>query len=452
MSRITSRAVALLAVLATVPALAKVSPEEAAKLGTTLTPVGAEKAGNADGSIPEWKPAAQRGPLSGDYPSDPVIDAEKPLFTITKANMAQYEALLTEGHKKMLRSYDTYKMHVYPSHRPVSFPDFIYEWTKWNATNCELIGTDNPHNCKIGFTYPIPQSGAEVIWNHRVRYRGSDVRRYNNQMIVQRDGQFQLTKIIEEAKFYYALPPDKNPVPLMKDSGLFIKYFSQTVSPPRMAGTLILAHERAGAGNEGRQAWLYAPALKRLRRAPTVCCDNPYEGTDGHQFYDQVDMFNGILERFTWKLVGKREMIVPYNSNRIGSNKVKFADLAAPRHLNQDLPRYEKHRVWVVEANVKEGTNHTFHRRVFYVDEDSWYPPAIDNYDARGELMQLQEGHTIFAYNVQSVGGVPEVIYHFNSGRYFVTAMANEDKPNDFSITLSDADFEPSNIQKKATK
>ncbi|MGH8355541.1 MAG: DUF1329 domain-containing protein, partial [Pseudomonas sp.] len=33
--------------------MAAVAPDEAAKLGTTLTPVGAEKAANADGSIPE---------------------------------------------------------------------------------------------------------------------------------------------------------------------------------------------------------------------------------------------------------------------------------------------------------------------------------------------------------------------------------------------------------------
>ena len=34
--------------------MAAVSPDEAAKLGNTLTPVGAEMAGNADGSIPAW--------------------------------------------------------------------------------------------------------------------------------------------------------------------------------------------------------------------------------------------------------------------------------------------------------------------------------------------------------------------------------------------------------------
>jgi hypothetical protein len=238
----------------------------------------------------------------------------------------------------------------------------------------------------------------------------------------------------------------------MKGNGTFIKYFSQTISPPRMAGTLILAHERSGVGAEGRKAWLYLPSLKRVRLAPNVCCDNPYEGTDGHQFYDQVDMFNGVLERYTWKLVGKKDMIIPYNSHKIGSNKIKFADLVKPFHLNQDLPRYEKHRVWVVEADIKQGTNHTFNKRRFYVDEDSWYPSAVDCYDARGSMMQFQEGHTVYGYNVQSVGGVPEVIYHLDSGRYFITAMANEDKPNDFSVKLDDSMFEASNITRRVTR
>ncbi|MEQ1440156.1 DUF1329 domain-containing protein [Fontimonas sp. SYSU GA230001] len=432
------------------PVHAKVSADEAARLGKDLTPVGAERAGNASGSVPPWTPAPRRGALTGEYPADPMIDAEQPLFTITRANMAQYADQLTEGHKQLLSSYDSYRMNVYPSHRVVSFPQFIYDATIANATRCELIGTDSPDNCRQGFTFPIPKSGAEVIWNHRVRYRGDGARRYNNQMIVQANGDFQLTKIVEEVNFYYAT--DKDPVPLTRDSGLFLKYFSKTIAPPRLAGTMILVHEKAGTGGEGRAAWLYSPALKRIRRAPTVCCDNPYEGTDGHQFYDQVDMFNGVMDRFDWKLLGKKEMIVPYNAHLIGGPKVKFRDLARPKHLNQDLPRYELHRVWIVEAGIRPGTNHTFHKRRFYIDEDSWYPAAIDNYDSRGGLYQFQEGHTVFVPNVQSVGGVPEVIYHFNSGRYFVTAMANEDKPNDFSVRFPDEYFEAASVQKKSLK
>ena len=431
-------------------AAAKVDAAEAAKLGTTLTPVGAEKAGNKDGSIPAWTPAPQSGSLKGEFPTDPKIMADKAKFTINKANMAQYTAKLTEGHKYLLKTYDTYKMNVYPTRRVASWPQFIYDSTKENATTCTITGTDILDNCKVGFPFPIPKTGAEPIWNHKLKWRGETVTRFNNQMIVQPSGEFQLTKIIENVQFGYA--SEKNPVPLTKTSGEFLKYLSQTVAPPRLAGTYILVHEKAGTGADGRAAWLYSPGLKRIRRAPTVCCDNPYEGTDGHQFYDQVDNFNGSLERFNWKLLGKKEIYVPYNGYQIAGPQTKYKDLAKPKHLNADLPRYELHRVWVVEANIKAGTSHTFNKRTFYIDEDSWNIVAIDNYDARGNLYQFQEGHYVFGSNIQSGTTVPEVIYHFTSGRYFITAAFNEDKPFDLTAKFSPDYFTAAAVQKRSTK
>ena len=44
---------------------AAVSPEEAAKLQTTLTPMGAERAGNTSGTIPAWT----GGTLTAAWPS-----------------------------------------------------------------------------------------------------------------------------------------------------------------------------------------------------------------------------------------------------------------------------------------------------------------------------------------------------------------------------------------------
>lgn len=437
--------------LAMLPALGKVSPEEAAKLGKELTPVGAERAGNKDGTIPAWTPAKRRGSLKGEYASNPEIDNEKPLLTITGKNMAQYADKLTEGHKYLLKTYPSYKMNVYPSHRVVAWPAEIYKATAENAVNCDLVGTDQPDNCKLGFLYPIPKSGAEPIWNHKLKWRGEDVTRFNNQMIVQPDGQFQLTRIVEDVTFSYA--SIKKPQPLKKGGETeFLRYLSQTLSPPRIAGTFILVHERASTGNEGRNAWLYSPALRRIRRAPTVCCDNPYEGTDGHQFYDQVDMFNGVLERYTWKILGKKEMYIGYNANKISGPTVKYKDLATPRHLNQDLPRYELHRVWVVEASLRPGTSHTFKRRVMYLDEDGWNIVAVDNYDNSDQLYQFQEGHYVFGYNILAGTTIPEVIYHFTTGRYFVTAMANEDKPNDLSVSFSPDYFTASAVQKRTTR
>jgi hypothetical protein len=430
--------------------LAKVSPQEADKLGKDLTPIGAEKGPSADGTIPAWTPEPRRGALAGEFPNNPKLDVEKPLFTITKANMAQYADKLSEGHKKLLNSYDSYKLNVYKSHRLIPWPAEIYKATKENATTCELQGTDLLNGCTLGFPFPIPKSGAEVIWNHKLKWRGEAVTRYNNQMIVQPNGQYQLTKLVEDVTFGYA--SIKKPLPLKPGQGEFLKYLSKTVSPPRLAGTFILVHEKMGIGAEGRAAWLYSPGLKRIRRAPTVCCDNPYEGTDGHQFYDQVDMFNGALERYNWKLIGKKEMYIPYNSNRIAGNKTKYKDLARPRHLNQDLPRYELHRVWIVEADIKPGTSHTFKKRRLYVDEDGWTIAMTDNYDNRDQLYQFQEGHIISAPNLLAATTVPEIIYHFTSGRYFVTAAWNEDKPIDATVSFKPDYFNAASVQKMTTK
>ena len=416
-----------------------------------LTPVGAEKGANADGTIPAWTGGRPKsGPLAGEFPHDEQIDGDKPVFTITHDNYSKYADKLTEGHKELLKRYADYKMNVYPTHRTVAFPDFIYKATAANANTCKLTGTDEPDNCTLGFPFPAPKTGAEVIWNHRLKWRGDAAQRYNNQFIVQPSGDYQQTKILEQVKFSYA--NDKNPVAMKIGQGEFLKYLSQTLSPPRLAGTFILVHEKSGTGDNGRAAWLYSPGLKRIRRAPTVQYDNPYEGTDGNQFYDQVDMFNGALDRYNWKLVGKKEFYLPYNSDKVAGNTVKYKDVIRPKHLNQDLPRYELHRYWVVEANLKPGTNHTFKTRRFYVDEDAWNIEAVDDYDNKDQLYKFQEGHLITAPNIQAASTVPEIIYDFFSGRYFITAAFNEDKPVDLTVNWSDDYFTAASVQKLTTK
>ena len=434
-------------------AVAQVSADKAAELGKSLTPIGAEKAGSKDGVIPAWTGGEpQRGSIDKPvYPSDPAVDGDKPVLTITHDNYQKYADKLNAGQKELLKRYPDYKMIVYPTRRVASFPQFIYDKTKYNATHCKLEGTDSPDGCQGGFLYPIPTNGAQVIWNHKLKWRGDQVRRFNEQAIVQPDGSYQKTVIREDVKFF--IPNSKHlDYTLTPDNRLYLYYLSQTLSPPRLAGTFILVHERTGVGSEGRVAWLYSPGLRRIRRAPNVQYDNPYEGTDGNEFYDQVDMFNGNLALYNWKLIGKKEMYIPYNNNKVNYQSTKFSDLIRPHHMNQDLLRYELHRVWIVEADLKPGKSHVFKKRVMYVDEDTWNIVAEDDYDNRGNLYKYHEGYLIFVPEIQISSTVPEVIYDFFSGRYFITAAINGAEPDKFNMDFSNDYFTPASVQKSTLK
>ena len=458
---------AIAAALISSTALATATPEEAAKLCKELTCVGAEAGPNKDGTIPKWTGPANFTEEQKHYTpadleklrkGDPQqiedllkkqagADAQKIQVTITAQNMQQYAAKLTDGQKAMFKAYPDYKMNVYPSYRTGFYPDEIYKWTATNAVKAHLEGTDGVKDAHLGFPFPIPKSGAEPIWNHKMKFRGSAARRFNNQAIVKPDGSYTITKLTEDVKFKYgnlADPPKPGDPPIM------LYYLSETISPPRVAGTLTLVHETADQTVGGRAAWIYSPGLGRVARAPDVGYDNPAVGTDNEQYNDQVDVFNGSLDRYNWKLLGKQEKYIPYNSYLINSPRVKYKDIIRPLHINQDLARYELHRVWVVEATLKPGLRHNFARRVFYLDEDSWSIAAVDCYDGRNQMWKVQEAHLLTAPFVPTVTGVPEIIYDLQSKRYFTTAMVNEDAITDFKISFPDSYFDPAALKRKA--
>jgi hypothetical protein len=443
---------------------ATASAEEAAHLGKDLTPVGAVFAGNADGSIPEftgeknfpeqtkhYTPQVlekmrkdQPDELLAQFRGNLSDELLEPMFTITKANMSQYTEHLTEGHKAMLEMYPSYKMIVYPTVRTAYFPKLIEQETIKNATRAHLEGTDSVKGAYLGFPFPIPKSGAEVIWNHKLKFRGTSARRFNNQAIVKPDGSYLLTKIIEDVKFKYANIDDPG------DGKLMAYYLSEVISPPRVAGQLTLVHETADQSTSGRLAWIFTPGLGRVNRAPDVGYDNPSVGTDNEQYNDQIDVFNGALDRYNWKLIGRKELYIPYNSYQINSPLVKYKDILKPHHINQDLARYELHRVWVVEASVREGTRHNFAKRRFYVDEDSWSIAVVDCYDGRNTLWKVQEAHLLTAPFIPTTTGVPELIYDLQSHRYFATTLSNEDSITDFSLRFDDSYFQPAALKRKA--
>ena len=364
---------------------AKVSETEAAKLGAELTPVGAVKAGNADGSIPAWTGGITEPPAGyskGDHHPDPFAD-DKVLFTITAKNYQEYAEFLSDGQKELFKAYpDTYKMPIYQSRRSASLPKFVYDETAKNAVMAELIqGGNGVKNAAIGIPFPIPQNGVETIWNHILRYRGESVKRFAGQAAPTASGDYNVIGFEEELMQKYSAT-DATREKLLEEN--VISKFKQSVtSPARLAGTALLVHETMDQIREPRQAWTYNTGQRRVRRAPNVAYDAPGTGSDGLRTSDDFDMFNGAPDRYNWELKGKQELYVAYNNYHLHSDKVSYEDILQPGHINPDLTRFEKHRVWVVEATLKPEFRHIYQKRVFFIDEDSWQIQEIGRASCR---------------------------------------------------------------------
>lgn len=431
------------------PALyADATADEVARLGNDLTPLGGEKAANADGTIPAWNGGITTPPAGyseGQHFVDPYPN-DNTLFTIDASNIGNYEDKLTEGHKALIKTYpDTYKLNIYPTQRSASAPQHIYDATKAAAVNAKLTeGGNGVSGVAIGIPFPIPSNGQEVIWNHLLRYRGENVARKYAQVAPTRSGDYNLVQINEELTFQY-----NRPGKTQADLNNLIALFRQEVTAPaRLAGGILLVHETLDQKIENRKAWLYNPGQRRVRRAPNVAFDNPGTASDGMRTSDQLDMFNGSLERYDWNLVGKKEIYVPYNNYKLHSPDLKYSDILTPLHINQSLPRYELHRVWVVDATLKSGARHLYKRRTFYVDEDSWQVLVVDQYDNRDNLWRVSEGFAINYYNLPTLWTTLEVHTDLQAGRYIAFGLYNESTPYNFKLELSEDYFTPSALRR----
>lgn len=433
--------------------MAAVSADEAAKLGATLTPIGAEKAGNADGSIPEWTGGLPTNAGAVDakgFLADPFA-SEQPKFTITAQNVAQYKDKLTPGQQAMFQRYpDTFKMPVYPTHRTATLPASVLEATKKNATNTKLVeGGNGLENFDQANPFPIPQNGLEVIWNHITRYRGGSVQRLVTQATPQQNGSYSLVYFQDEFTFRTALT-DYNPA---QESNVLFYFKQQVTAPSRLAGNVLLVHETLNQVKEPRLAWLYNAGQRRVRRAPQVSYDGPGTASDGLRTSDNFDMYNGAPDRYEWKLNGKKEIYIPYNSYKLDSPSIKYADIIKQGHINQDLTRYELHRVWHVTATLKAGERHIYAKRDFYIDEDTWQAAAIDHYDGRGTLWRVAEAHSQYYYNKQVPWYTLESLNDLLSGRYLALGMKNEEKQSyNFDYKAASSDFTPAALRQAGVR
>ncbi len=391
----------LLAVLvagtAAAGAHAAVSADEAKALGTTLTPIGAEKAASKDGTIPAYTGGLTTAPAgfkAGDGIRPNPFATEKPRLSIDGKNMAQYAGILTEGTKALLQKYPSYRVDVYPTHRTVAFPKFVADNTAKSAVKAKTANDgrsmDGAH---AGFPFPIPKTGYEAMWNHLVRFNGQAYEAKYRNFSVDASGRTTLATEGMSVQEYPFWDTTKS------DADTFWRIKLSYTGPARRAGEALMLVDPLDSGTKDRRAWVYLPGQRRVKVAPDLSHDTPNPGTAGATTFDDTFIFNGSMDRFDFKLVGKKEMLVPYNAYA-AVYQAKQDELLKPNHLNPDFVRWELHRVWVVEATLREGKRHVYSKRTFYLDEDSWAALASDEYDARGQLYRTGFAYMAPSYDV----------------------------------------------------
>jgi hypothetical protein len=428
------------------PAGAALSAADANRLGADLTPVGAEKAGNKEGTIPAWD-GGLTTPPAGFKPETGYLDpyaAEKPLFTITKANAEQYKDKLTAGELALLNKYANFKMPVYPTHRTAAYPKAITDKAKEQATKVETQGFGLANVGGTTVPFPIPKTGIEAIWNHNVRYLGGGLDRNIVSFPVRANGSTFEIKANEVRIFSQNMDaPEPNR----------LLYFRSTLlSPATLVGGVTLVHEPLDQVKEQRSAWVYNAGQRRVRRAPDLAYDAITDGTEGMRYTDQYDGYNGAPDRYDYKLLGKKEMYVPYNAYKLVDKKVKYDQIIQPGTVNSDLMRYELHRVWVVDATLKPSEKHSFGRRTFYIDEDSWSVVWEDAYDTRGNLWRVGMHPVIQFYDSGLLWYAANIWHDLSNGGYLASSLSNQESAWKFNVKGKLADFQPDALRRAGTK
>ncbi|HVJ55504.1 MAG TPA: DUF1329 domain-containing protein [Aliidongia sp.] len=423
---------------------AEAAPEDAAqRLGGPLTPLGAERAGNADGSIPAWTGGyvtAPDGYVQGQPRPDPFA-ADQKLFSITAANYRQYADKLPEGQRALFEKFPDYRMDIYPTRRSAAAPQRVYDAIAANASRAHAA----PEGIRYGVVgaaggipFPIPTDGYQVVWNHLLAFWGpareDEIRNY----FMSSDGSLDLTNEYSEIVDFPYYYPDAT-------AAGFGPYFFQrrevSAAPASLAGRAYLSWQPSDIARDHLQAWQYLPRERRVRKSPTLSYDTPTPDGAGVESFDDYYIFSGSPDRYDFKLVGKREMYVPYNNNRF--HGLPIAQAAGPHHANPDTLRYELHRVWVVDGTLLPGERDTVSHRRLYIDEDSWFAVYSDCWDADGHLWKFSHGTMYLVPDLPAVVLGSQFIYDLLGGGYVLAFTFNDEKtqfrqtaphpPSDFS-------------------
>ncbi|WP_076590857.1 DUF1329 domain-containing protein [Herminiimonas arsenitoxidans] len=408
--------------LITASALAAPTPEEAKELGVSLTPMGAEKAGNKDGTIPAWdggicKPIAGYKPIKGASGGAPYPDPfpnEKPLFRITAANLSKYADKIDAGTKELFQRYPNYAMDVYPTHRTACFPNYVYENTIKRVMSPKLVGTaPGLIGAHAQVPFPIPKSGFEAMWNANLKFEHANTKGDIDAVIVDTGGRVIKTsyQIVENQNAYW-----DNTITSIPEDKPYWSLIARSTYPPSEAGGGQMRHQFLRTDQKDPVAWSYIPGQRRVRLAPEFSYDTVATTSGGILLFDEINGFDGKMDKYDFKLIGKKEMYVPYNTYKFSSAPIE--EQSTKDFGNVDLLRWELHRVWVVEGTLKQGQRHVQQKKIFALDEDSWSIMTYYGLDSAGKVHHAMQLLPTQQYDKPELRTGHYLLYDLNRGIY----------------------------------
>lgn len=415
-------------------------PAAADGMPADLTPFGAIRAGDENRFIPAWtgglaEPVKDYQP--GRAHPDPFFEDVR-WFTVKAADLERYKVRLSSGLQELLRRYPKFEIPLYPGRRTAAAPQAVYDATAANLGSAKLIENGlGVSGAKVGIPFPVPKDGAEAMWNHLLRWRGGTVVRSDGVAIPDAYGQVTLSLYREEVLPAYGQGIE----------GPLTLYYRRTGLEPESVRGALLVQETLNPLVRPRAVWYRPPGDRRVLRAPDFADDTPDPASGGIRTADMLDMFNGTMDRFAYRLIGRRSMYVPYNAYRLDAAGLSPAEFLWSSHPNPSFLRYELHRVWIVEASLKSGYKHAFPERIYYLDEDSWQIVMADHFGPDGTLQRYAEAHGATYSQIPVFAPAVEITYDFPGNRYVVNGVDNLQSPPVYGRPLKPEAFGPESLQ-----
>ena len=409
-----------------------------------LTPLGGLLEGNSEGSIPLW--------IGGGLSSSDLINltTEQAKLIINIQNYKKHIHRLSSAQIQMIERFpDSYKIYIYKTLRTQHAPQWLYNATEKNKTSAKLENEGTLlSGTWPGVPFPIPKSGVEIVWNHLLSWRGVSFEANMTETVVYPKKKMELNTSIKTVFYYF----DKKRHELTNSK--ILSYLSSITAPAALAGDKLLVSDYANTTKKPRQTWIYLSNTRKVQRVPAATFDNILSNSGGLRLADEVNMYNGSPELYQWKVIEKKEIYIPYNNQNIAFSNIKKENLLTPNHINSSLIRNELHRVWVLEGTLKEGKQHIYPRRIFYIDEDSWTIVISESYNKKNELWRSAFSHPVYYPSMPGVFSGLDSFYDSKRAMYYSQWFRLEGHEGiKFKDTLyNKRNFSPSALRREAKR